>query len=216
MTPPGRFRRKLAAVGVALAIVAPACGGGDDGRADLSSLTGFERDPAPEVGDFELPDLSNGGEPFALRADPGELLVVYFGYTNCPDFCPTTMSDLKLARNRLDAVDAERIDAALVTIDPERDLPILADYMGSFFEDGHALGTDDPSLLAQVAAPFGVTYTVEDNPETGETEVGHSTWLYAIDDQGRLALTWQFGVSIDELATDLEILLDQIDEESEA
>lgn len=181
-----------------------------------AELTGFARDPAPNVGDFSLPDMTNDGDDFPLRAPDGEILLVYFGYTNCPDFCPTTMSDAKLARNRLDDESAERVGVAMVTIDPDRDLPILADYVHGFVPDGHALGTDDPSVLAQVAAPFGVTYLVDENPETGEIEVTHSTWLYAIDDEGNLLLTWQFGVSIDELAQDMEILLERIDEEAAA
>lgn len=185
---------------VVLAILLTACGGGD------RELVGYRRDPAPVVADFELPDLSSGGEPFALRADPGELLVVYFGYTNCPDFCPTTLSDVRLARQQLD--EPERVDVAMIAIDPDRDLPILAEYVGGFFpDDGHALGTDDPSALAQVAAPFGVQYDVTTNDD-GEIDVAHTTQLYAVDDQGRVALTWQFGVSKDDLAADFEQLLE--------
>ena len=71
-------------------------------------------------------------------------------------------------------------------------------------------------MLAEVAAPFGVTYDVTDNPETGEIEVSHSTWLYAVDDTGDIALTWQFGVTIDELAHDFEILLDRTERDGAA
>jgi protein SCO1/2 len=184
------------------ALAIAACGGDDD-----ATLTGYQREPAPEVGDLSLPDLSNGGEEFALTADPGEILVVYFGYTNCPDFCPTTMSDLRLATRRLDESDAERIDVAMVTVDPDRDIPVLPDYIAGFFEDGHALASDDPGALAAVAAPFGVTYDVTTNDES-EIEVAHSTSLYAIDDAGRLVLTWPFGVDIDDMKNDLEILLE--------
>jgi protein SCO1 len=193
---------RSAALVVTGSLAIAACGDGD------AKLTGYQREPAPEVGDLTLPDLSNGGDEFALTADPGEILVVYFGYTNCPDFCPTTMSDLRLATRRLDESDAERIDVAMVTVDPDRDLPVLADYIGGFFEDGHALGTDDPGELAEAAAPFGVTYDVSTNDD-GVVEVAHSTALYAIDDAGRLALTWPFGVDIDAMKRDLEILLDQ-------
>ena len=103
------IRRSLAATVAALLTVA-ACGG------DEPTLTGYERDPAPEVGDISMPNLTEGGD-FAFRADDGELLVVYFGYLNCPDFCPTTMSDLKLARNRLDDDLADRVTVAMVTVD---------------------------------------------------------------------------------------------------
>ena len=202
--------RSIAAV-AACAVLLVACGDGDstnpaaDGAGDANELAGYSREPAPEVGDLELPDLSNGSVPFALRAEPGELLVVYFGYTNCPDFCPTTLSDVRLARRELD--DPSKVDVAMITIDPDRDLPILADYIGGFFpDDGHALGTDDPALLARVAAPFGTSYDIATNAE-GEIEVGHRTDLYAVDDQGRLALTWPFGTSKDALAADFRYLL---------
>lgn len=201
--------RRVAVLAAAVLLVA--CGDGSEaqpaGAATAGGeLAGYARDPAPLVGDYELPDLSNGGAPFALRAEPGELLVIYFGYTNCPDFCPTTLSDVRLARRELD--DPSAVDVAMITIDPERDLPILAEYLGGFFpDDGHALGTDDQALLASIAAPFGTSYEVSTNTE-GEIEVGHRTDLYAVDDQGRLALTWPFGVSKDALAADFRQLLD--------
>ena len=210
-----RHRRALAMF-VAATALTTACAGGDDDSAGADppaaergpdGLIGFRRDPAPDVGQFALPDLANDGEDFAFRADPGELLVVYFGFTNCPDFCPTTLSDLKLARNRLDEADAARVDVAVVTIDPDRDLPLIAGYTQSFFEDGKALGTDDKALLSQVAAPFGVGYDVYEI--ASGTQVDHTTFLYAVDDDGKLALTWQFGVTIDDLAADIEILLDE-------
>jgi protein SCO1/2 len=134
------------------------------------------------------------------------LLVVYFGYTNCPDFCPTTLSDVRLARRQLD--DPSRVDVAMISIDPDRDLPMLPDYVGGFFpDDGHALGTSDASLLARVAAPFGTSYQVTTN-DAGEIEVAHRTDLYAIDDQGLITLTWPFGVTKDDLADDFRRLLD--------
>jgi protein SCO1 len=70
-----------------------------------------------------------------------------------------------------------------------------------------ALGTDDPALLERAAAPLGVAYNVTKNGDT--VEVGHSTSLYAIDDQGELVITWQAGVPIDDLAADMEQLLDE-------
>lgn len=205
--------RRLAALTLIATLIAAGCaesaadGDASPPRYDPDrELTGYRRDPPPEVGALTLPDLARGGEEVALRADEGELLVVYFGFTNCPDFCPTTLSDLRLATKRMTPADAARIDVAMITVDPDRDLPVLADYITSFFESAHALGTDDASRLAEVAAPFGVGYQIDEGPD-GEIEVAHTTALYAIDDEGELALTWQFGVSIDELAADLVQLL---------
>ena len=83
----------------------------------------------PTVGDLALPDLTADGDRFALRAEPGECSVVYFGYTNCPDFCPTTLSDLRLAIRRLSDGLADRVEVAMATVDPDRDIPVLADYV---------------------------------------------------------------------------------------
>ena len=100
-----------------------------------------------------------------------------------------------------------------VTQEPDADIrarreQVLAEYVGGFFpDDGHALGTDDPGLLARVAAPFGVQYDVSTN-DAGEIEVSHTTQLYAVDDQGAITLSWQFGVTRDELAADFEQLLE--------
>lgn len=203
------------AIAVALSLALVGCGGGDDSiPLDPSDgtlqapteLTGFRREPPPEVGALSLPDLTADDADFAFRAEPGGLLLVYFGYTNCPDFCPTTLSDLRLATRRMDATDADLIDVAMVTVDPDRDVPVLVDYITSFFPDGHALATDDDDRLAAAAAPFGASYDVSTTTD-GEIEVAHTTFLYAVDDAGELVLTWQFGTQIDDLAFDLTTLL---------
>lgn len=198
-------------------LLAAACGG-DDTAGDAGplgangdrELAGYRRDPAPVVGDLSLPDVAADGEEMAIRATPGGILAVYFGYTNCPDFCPTTLSDLRLATRRMDPELAARVGLAMVTVDPNRDLPVLADYVRSFFDDAHALGTTDPSRLAEIAAPFGAGYQISTGDD-GEIEVAHTTSLYAVDDDGEIVLTWQFGVPIDDLAADLTQLLAEED-----
>jgi protein SCO1/2 len=114
------------------------------------------------------------------------------------------MANVKVARQRLD--DPEQVDVAMVTIDPGRDLEILPAYITSFVPDAHALGTSDFEMLDRAAAPFGVSYQVEQAAD-GEIEVAHTTSLYAVDDAGRVVLTWPFGVTIDELTGDFEQLL---------
>ena len=193
-----RAMRALAMLTLAVTVLA-ACGGGDD-----AGFAGYSRLPAPQVGEVSLPRADGTGD-VAFRADDGGLLLVYFGYTNCPDFCPTTLADLKVALNRVGDAATE-VDVAMVTVDPERDLAILDDYITSFFTDGIALGTTDPTVLTAATEPFGVSYLVTQN-DAGGTDVAHSTQLYAVDDTGSLVLTWPFGIETQELADDIADLL---------
>jgi protein SCO1/2 len=191
------IHRTTALAAIAVAAVA-GCGGGHE-------LVGLTRDPAPQVDAVALPDVSRDGVPFQLRAEPGELLVVYFGYTHCPDICPTTMAHLARARTEL-GDDAARVDVAMVTVDPERDLTVLTDYVQGFVPDGHALATSDAATLRSVAEPFGVSYDV--TAAAGhDVEVGHSSYLFGVDEHGTLIVTWPFGTTADDLAADFEALL---------
>jgi len=198
----GWFRTwRRAASGLAIAVATLVACGGDDPR----QLAGYSVEPVPTVGDIALPDLTNDSTEFPLRADPGKILLVYFGYTNCPDFCPNTMASIKLARQQVD--DPAKVEMAMATVDPERDLDTLASYVTGFVPDGHALGTPDDAALSRAASAFGVSYEVNTG-SGGDTEVAHTTLLYAVDDDGQVVLAWPFGVSIDDLAADIDYLLD--------
>ena len=105
-----------------------------------------------------------------------------------------------------------RVEVAMVTVDPGRDTPVLADYVQAFVPGAHAIATDDQAALQAVAGPFGVSYEVRTSPD-GEVEVGHSSNLFAVDDTGHLVLTWSVGggdgtARADDLAGDLRQLLE--------
>jgi protein SCO1 len=168
-------------------------------------LAGIVRDPAPVVDTTTLPSLTEPGTEVEFRADPGGFQAVYFGYTNCPDVCPTTMADWTITLRRLPQDLAARVDTVMVTVDPDRDNELLAGYVGSFVADAEAAGTTDADRLAAAAEPFGVVYDVTTNDE-GDIEVSHSGFLYLVDDQGRLVVTWPFGTSSSEMAADVEQL----------
>ena len=181
----------------AIVTLISACGG-------QRELAGYIRTPNPSLSGVTLPVLGVEGVERELVARPDGLLIVYFGYTNCPDVCPTTMQDLRIALREVD--EAERVDVAMVTVDPERDVPILPDYVTSLFSDGIALGTDDPAQLRAAADIFGASYLVTE-AEDGSIEVAHSGSLYAVDDSGELLITWPFGLDRDELRADIEDLI---------
>jgi protein SCO1/2 len=194
--------RALVASTLLVAALAAGCGGDD-----TSSPAGIIRQPAPDVSNVSLPDASTG-DRFITRADPGEILVVYFGYTSCPDICPTTLADLRFAVRNL-GDDAERIDAAMVTVDPGRDDgERLTAYVQSFVEGAHALRTDDPAELQASADSFGVSYSVSTTAD-GYIEVTHSAFLYAVDSAGHIRVQWPFGTSSEDLERDLAYLLEE-------
>jgi protein SCO1/2 len=191
--------RPLAAMALFVTVLA-AC------SSEAAELAGYTRTPAPESGRLSLPDASAAGTDFHLKAEPGGLLLVYFGFTSCPDVCPTTLADIRTALGDL-GDDANRIGLAMVTVDPARDSDeILTGYVQSFVPGAHALRTEDDAALADVAFVLGAAYDVS-IADDGSVEVVHTAHVYVIDDAGYLALTWPFGTEPSDMASDLEILL---------
>lgn len=188
------------------ALFVAACG--SDSSVDERVLSGYQLTPAPSVAALSLPDASAGDTDFTFVAPTDHFLLVYFGYTSCPDVCPTSLSDVRHALAAL-GDRAASVDLAMVTIDPDRDDGrLLTDYVRSFVPTAHALRTDDRDALAAVADGFGASYSVETNDE-GEIEVGHSASIYVVDDTGSVVLVWPFGLPDEAMTTDLSILFDQ-------
>jgi protein SCO1/2 len=181
------------------ALVLAACGNDKSQQ----PLAGIVMSPPIAVGSLSLPDTS--GE-VAFRAKPGHLLLTFFGYTNCPDVCPTTMADIKQALKKLGS-SADSVEVAMVSVDPRRDTaPILTSFVHGFVPTGHALRTDDPAALKKVADGFGAAYSVVNNAD-GSVEVSHSGNVYIVDSTGHLIVEWPFGLSPATMANDLSILL---------
>ena len=198
-----KFRHAALAL-AALALPLVACG--DDKEAKV--LSGYQLTPPPTVGELSLPDASADGADFTFASEAGRYLVVYFGYTSCPDVCPTTLAEVKKAFKQIGDT-AEQVDVAMITVDPERDDgDLLTRYVQSFIDDAHALRTDDTTELEAVAKAFGASYTVTTN-DAGEIEVSHSGNLYVVDQNGDVVLQWPFGLKADAIATDLEILFEK-------
>jgi len=171
------------------------------------SLAGTVVEPVPNVASIVLPDAAAGGEAFSTVAEPGRLLVVYFGYTSCPDICPASLADLRTALDGLGA-GAGLIDVAMVSVDPMRDTPdVLTSYIQSFVPESHALRTDDPQLLVAVAEAFGAGFTVSEY-EDGSFSVGHTAFLYAVDESGDIVVQWDFGTSVEVIEDDLAQLVE--------
>jgi protein SCO1/2 len=154
--------------------------------------------------ELSLPDTE--GRVRQLTEWKGRVVAVFFGFTQCPDVCPTTLLDLAAARQALGA-DAARVQPVFVTVDPERDTPaVLKAYVASFGPDVIALrGT--PEQTAAAAKHFKVFYTKVPGKVPGAYTIDHTAGLYLIDAAGRIRLFTRHGTGAEALAHDLRLLL---------
>jgi protein SCO1/2 len=197
----------------AIAAVAALSGCGEDEQQD--GLNGFTRTPAANVAAAGLPDVSprGGGRRAAFRAGHGGLLLTYFGYTSCPDVCPTTLADTRRAIERLKARERGLVEVAMVTVDPRRDTRrALNGYLSHFFRRWRALRTTDAGALARAERAFGARHEIGRANRRGDYEVSHTGSLYAVDDEGVVRVEWPFGTDAEAIAEDMTALLEERDQ----
>ena len=158
---------------------------------------------APYAQSLELTDHT--GKPRRLEDFRGKALVVFFGFTHCPDICPTTLADIAQAVKSLGA-QAERVQVVMVSVDPERDTPeSLAKYVTAF--DPSFLGLrGDLEATKRVAADFKIYF--EKRKQGGSYTVDHSAQSYVIDPQGRVRLLVRHDRIAQDLAPDLRAILE--------
>lgn len=183
-------------VGLALlAIVLTGCGG------SAYSFQGGELKPVAPASPIALTDQN--GNPWSLADQQGKIVFLYFGYTTCPDACPTTLSDW-IEVKRLLGDKADDVEFVMVTIDPERDTANkLNQYLG-FFDPSFVGLTGDPETLRQIEWNYGIVAQREEHPEsvTGYL-MNHTTSFWVVDKKGNLRLTFAHG-------TDPEIVVEDI------
>jgi len=152
---------------------------------------------------FSLTDHT--GKTRTLDDFRGKVVVVFFGYTQCPDVCPTTLAELKAVKEQLGA-EGNRMQVLFVTVDPERDTPkLLADYVPAF--DSSFLGLyGDSAATAKVAKEFRVFYQKVPGKTPDSYTVDHTAGSYVFDPQGRLRLLARHGNAAN-LAADIQTLL---------
>ena len=154
----------------------------------------------------ELNLTDHNGAPRTLADFRGKLVVVTFGYTQCPDVCPTTLADLSSALKKL-GPDASRVQVLFVTIDPKRDKPeLLKQYLPAF--DPGFLGLYGDEAATKKAENEFKVYAQERAGKTQESyTVDHTAQTFVFDRQGRLRLMMAYGVTPEAMASDFRILL---------
>lgn len=168
----------------------------------LASGTAFP-DPMP-LSPFALVDVNGDAvTPESMRGHP---TLVFFGFTHCPDVCPTTLADMAQVMRALGA-DADRVQVLFVSVDPERDTQAaLAKYVPAF--DARFLGLrGDLEATRRVAKEFKVYFEKRPGKTAGEYSIDHSAQSYVIDPEGRLRLFVRHERIAEDLAPDLRVLL---------
>ena len=168
------------------------------------TFAGIDLTGADYAKGFRLPDQN--GQVRTLADFAGKAVVVFFGYTQCPDVCPTSLTELAEAK-RLLGSDGERLQGLFVSVDPERDTPeLMKAYMASFDPSFLAL-LADPATLKALAADFKVYYKKVDGKTPTSYTMDHSAGSYVYDPKGRLRVYHRYGSGAAALAADLKILL---------
>ena len=172
-----------------------------EGKPQFSSidLTG-----ADYAKDFRLTDQH--GQVRSLKDFQGKVVVVFFGFTQCPDVCPTTLAELTETRKLL-GPDGDKLQVVFVTVDPERDTPeVLKGYMANF-DPGFVALRGTPDELAAMAKDFKVYYKKVEGKTPTSYSMDHSAASYVYDTQGRLRLYTRYGSGAPALASDIKLLL---------
>jgi len=161
-------------------------------------------DPPAPAPDFTLsvPD----GKSFSLSSNQGRIVLLYFGYTFCPDVCPTTLFDLKRLKDSL-GEQKDDIIVGMITVDPERDNPeLLSNYVSTFDPLFYGL-SGTIQTLESIWGDYGVY--MEKVPVEGKSGylVDHTARVYVIDQMGMLLLTFPYGMSWEAMADDIRHLL---------
>ena len=155
--------------------------------------------------DFPLPDAQ--GQLRSVKDFAGKVVVVFFGYTQCPDVCPTTLQELVEAKALLGA-QGDRLQGVFVSLDPERDTPeVLRAYTQAFDPEMVAL-TGTAEQITAVAKDFKVFFKKVEGKQPGSYTLDHSAGIYMYDPQGQLRAYHRYGQGAQALARDAKALLD--------
>jgi len=190
-------RRALAAAGLTALLGLAACKRGPEAGFNGADITGADFGK-----DLRLPDID--GRARSLADFKGKAVLLFFGFTQCPDVCPTALARAAEVKKLLGA-DGERLQVVFVTVDPERDTPeILKAYMAAF-DPGFVALRGSPEQLAATAKDFKIFY--QKVPTGDSYSMDHTAISYAFDRQGRLRLALSHQLSARAYTADIRKLL---------
>jgi protein SCO1/2 len=200
------LRRLIITAAAALLLAGCQRGGGDSGAAAApkASFKGIDITGAEYARELNLTDAD--GKPRRLSDFKGKVTVVFFGFTQCPDVCPTTLVELAQVKKALGA-DGDRVQGVFVTVDPERDTAeVLKAYVGGF-DAGFVALRGTPEETQTAAKNFKVFFEKVPGKTPTSYTVDHTAGSYIFDPQGRVRLFTRQGTGAEALTHDLKLLL---------
>jgi protein SCO1/2 len=156
-------------------------------------------------GDFVLTDYNEA--QFDLRSLRGKVVLIFFGYSFCPDACPITLSKLSSVSRKL-GNDRAHVKTLYISVDPQRDTPaVLKADLANFDLDAVGL-TGTKTEIDKVVAQYGAAYEIVPTPGSAAPyAVGHTTWLYALDRNGRVRIRFDYEATVDEIVQGIKAIL---------
>lgn len=153
--------------------------------------------------DLEFELMNSSASQVSASDYAGQVRLLFFGFTSCPDVCPTALSHLQRAINQMPEEMQDEVTVLFVSVDPERDTPAaLGEYVGFFGSNIVGL-TGDESRLRQLAERYRTTFSYGEPDDNGNYQVSHSNAIYAFDGQGRIRLLLRPEIPTKQLADDL-------------
>lgn len=154
--------------------------------------------------DFSLTDAD--GKPRTLADFKGKVVVLFFGYAQCPDVCPTTMSEMAQVKQQLGA-DGDKLQVLFVTVDPERDTPAVMKAYMSAFDPAFVALIPTPEQLPALAKDFKAYYKKVEGKTPTSYSMDHSAASFVYDTEGRLRLYARYGAGVPAMVSDVKALL---------
>ena len=167
-------------------------------------LRGSVIDPPIPAADFTLTTMNH--EQLSLSDLRGNIVLLFFGFTSCPDVCPTTMAEMKEIYSRL-GDKADNVKFLFITVDPDKDTPEQLEYYVGVFNPNFIGLTGSIETLEKVWKDYFVYREIRQEGSSGAYTVDHTARVYLVDGQGYLRLTYAFGTPVDDFVEDLRHLL---------
>jgi protein SCO1 len=162
-------------------------------------------EPYPQASEIAL--TRSDGSSFRLSEMRGNVILLFFGYTSCPDVCPTTMAELKVALTELSAEDAARVKVLFVTVDPDRDTPQrVQEYVARFNPDFIGLSGTQVEL-EKIWQAYGVYREIVPSTSATDYTVNHTARVTLIDQQGNMRVSFGFDTPVEDIVHDLNLIL---------